>query len=311
MLKYTIERILYGILTMWAVVTITFFLMKAIPGNPFATEGRISPAVIENLNRYYGLDKPLIIQYFKYLKSVITFDFGPSLTSATVDANYYIFKALPVSMQLGIQALIVSLVFGLLLGIIAALYHNKLLDYIAIIIAIIGVSVPSFIMARILMIIFSQKLGWFPIARWETMRHTILPTFALAALPMAQIARLMRANMLEVLGQDYFKTARAKGLGQFSIVMKHSVRNAILPVVSILGTVISNLLTGSFVIEKIFAIPGMGEALVKSIGNRDYPIIMATTVVYCFIFVSLSLVIDLIYPFIDPRIKVFGGDKGE
>ena len=304
MIKYIVKRILLAVLTIWAVVTITFVLMKLIPGNPFASEGNMSRAAFENMMRYYNLDKPIFIQYISYLKSVVTFDFGPSMVSSTIDTNYYITNALPVSMQLGLQALVVSLVFGIFLGVIAALNHNKILDYIAIIVAIIGVSVPSFIMSRILTMIFSQNLGWLPISRWESFAHTILPTIALATLPTAQIARLMRSSMLEVMNQDYIKTARAKGLASYQIVTKHAIKNAILPIISILGTIISGLLTGSFVIEKIFGIPGIGDALVKSIGNRDYPIIMSSTIVYCLVLVITTLIIDLIYPLIDARIKL-------
>lgn len=309
MAKYILKRVIMAIITMWAVVTITFIIMKIIPGNPFATEGRVSKAAVENLMRFYKLDQPLFIQYLNYLKSVITFDFGPSMTSSTIDANYYISKGLPVTIQLGLQALIVAIVLGMFLGIIAALNQNTILDYMAIVIAIIGVSVPSFIMARILTLVFSQSLGWFPIARWESPMHTVLPTFALAALPIAQIARLMRSTMLEVINQDYIKTAKAKGLSKLVIIIKHALKNSMLPIVAALGTTASNLLTGSFVIEKIFGIPGMGDALIKSIGNRDYPIIMAATVVYCLVLITIMLLIDLIYPFIDPRIKISGGGK--
>ncbi len=307
--KYILTRVIYAVFTLWVVVTITFVIMKAIPGKPFASEGKISPQAYQNLLHYYKLDRSYPEQYLGYLKSIVTLDFGPSLRSSTIDANYYIQKGLPVSMQLGVQALIVSLGMGLVLGIVASLYHNKAPDYIAIIIAIIGVSVPSFIMAKVLTTIFSVGLHWFPVAGWKSFEYTILPTFALAFLPMAQIARLMRSSMLEVMGMDYIKTAKAKGLRRFSIIIKHAIRNAILPIVSISGTIITNLLTGSFVVERIFTIPGMGESFVKSIGNRDYPVIMAATVVYCFVLIFFTLVVDLLYPLIDPRIKLVGGGK--
>ncbi len=304
---YVAKRIGYAIVTLWAVVTITFIMMQLVPGGPFAGEGNISSTSIENLEAFYGLDKPLPVQYLKYLKSVVTWDFGPSMTNAKLSPNYYISNNLPVTIQLGLQATILAVSGGLLLGIVAALYHNKFLDYFSIVFAIIGVSVPSFIMARILTIIFAQKLGWFPVARWETFSSTILPTVSLAFLPMAQIARLMRSSMLEVLGMDYIKTAKAKGLTRPAVIVKHAIRNAILPVVSMLGTTIARLLTGSFVIEKIFAVPGMGEALIKSINGRDYPVIMAATVVYCLVLIVLTLAVDLIYPLIDPRIELVKG----
>ncbi len=306
--KYVAKRLGYAVITLWAVVTITFCMMQIVPGSPFAGEGKVSSTAQANMEAYYGLDKPLPVQYAKYLVSVATWDFGPSMTNPKLSPNAYISNNLPITMQLGIQATVVSVTFGLLLGIIAALFHNKFLDYFAMVFAIVGVSVPSFIMARLLVIVFAQNLGWFPVAQWNSFSSTILPTLALAFLPMAQIARLMRSSMLEVLGMDYIKTAKAKGLTQSAIIFKHAVRNAILPVVSMLGTTVAGLLTGSFVIEKIFAIPGMGDALIKSINNRDYPVIMAATVVYCIILIALTLFIDLIYPLIDPRIDIVKGD---
>lgn len=307
--KYVLKRIGYAIITLWAVVTITFIMMQLVPGSPFAGEGNISSTSVANMEAYYGLDKPLIVQYFKYLKSVATWDFGPSMVNAKLSPNYYISNNLPITIQLGLQATVLAVAGGLFLGIIAALYHNKFLDRFSIVIAMLGVSVPSFIMARILTIVFAQNLGWFPVARWETAASTVLPTLALAFLPMAQIARLMRSSMLEVLGMDYIKTAKAKGLTRPAVIVKHAVRNAILPVVSMLGTTVAGLLTGSFVIEKIFAVPGMGDALIKSINNRDYPVIMAATVVYCLMLILLTLVVDLIYPIIDPRIDIVKGEN--
>ena len=307
MAKYILKRLGYAILTIWAVVTITFILMKAIPGDPFADEGKVSAAAIENLRAFYKLDQPIFIQYLNYLKAVATFDFGPSMVSSTLDANYYITKGLPVSMQLGMQALIVALIGGVVLGTIAALNHNRWPDYVSVVIGILGVSVPSFIMARILITIFSVNLKLLPVSGWDTMANTVLPTIAVAALPMAQIMRLMRSSMLEVMGMEYIKTAKAKGMKRISIIVKHGIRNGILPIISSLGTITTNLLTGSFVIEKIFAVPGMGEALVKSVNNRDYPVIMAAAVVYSIILIVLTLAIDILYPFIDPRIKKLGG----
>ncbi len=306
--SYVIKRIGYAIITLWAVITITFCMMQVVPGSPFAGEGNVSETAQANMEAYYGLDKPLPVQYVKYLTSVATWDFGPSMVNPKLSPNDYISNNLPITIQLGLQATVVAVTGGLLLGIIAALFHNKFLDYFAMVIAIIGVSVPSFIMARLLTIVFAQNLGWFPVARWDSFASTILPTIALAFLPMAQIARLMRSSMLEVLGMDYIKTAKAKGLTRSAIIVKHAIRNAILPVISMLGTTVAGLLTGSFVIEKIFAIPGMGDALIKSINNRDYPVIMASTVVYCIVLIALTLFIDLIYPLIDPRIDLVKGD---
>lgn len=305
--KYVLKRIGSAIVTIWAVVTITFIIMQLVPGSPFAGEGKISETAKANLAAYYGTDKPMPVQYAKYLKSVATWDFGPSMVNDKLSPNAYIENNLPITIQLGVQAMIVAILGGLFLGIIAALFHNRFLDYFAMVIAIIGVSVPSFIMARILTVVFAQQLNWFPVARWETFASTILPTVALAFLPMAQIARLMRSSMLEVLGMDYIKTATSKGLTRSAVIVKHAIKNAMLPVITMLGTTVAGLLTGSFVIEKIFAIPGMGDALIKSISSRDYPVIMASTVVYCIMLITLTLIIDLIYPLIDPRIDLVKG----
>lgn len=306
---YVAKRVGYAFITLWAVITITFIIMQLVPGGPFDDEGKISAAAKANLEAYYGLDQPKIVQYGNYLKSVATWDFGPSMRTPKLSPNDYINNNLPVTMQLGMQAALVAILGGLILGTVAALFHNRFLDYFAMVVAIIGVSVPSFIMARILTVVFAQNLGWFPVARWESFSSTILPTVALSFLPMAQVARLMRSSMLEVMGMDYIKTAKSKGLTRFAVITKHAIRNAILPVVTMLGTTVAGLLTGSFVIEKIFAIPGMGDALIKSIGNRDYPVIMAATVVYCIILIVLTLVVDLLYPIIDPRIDLVKGGK--
>lgn len=306
MLKYVLKRLGFAVLTLWAVVTIVFIIMKLIPGNPFMDE-KITEETLKSLMAYYNLDKPMWQQYLGYLKSVITFDFGPSMTSSTLDANYYITKGLPVSMQLGGQALLVALAGGLFLGTVAALNHNRWPDYVSVVIGILGVSVPSFIMARILISIFAVHLGWFPVSGWKTTLYTILPTLAVAALPMAQTTRLMRSSMLEVMGMEYIRTAKAKGIPRLRLIVRHGIRNAILPIVSSLGTTATNLLTGSFVVEKIFAIPGMGEALYKSVNNRDYPVIMAAAVVYSLVLIIITLLIDICYPLIDPRIKLKGG----
>lgn len=310
MKDYILKRLGYAILTIWSVATITFILMNIAPGSPFAAEGNISPKAIEAMNEFYGLNDPKIVQYFNYLVSIVTFDFGPSLTSISIQVNDYIIRGLPISMQLGVCALIIAVIIGSFLGIIAALNHNKALDYLASMIALLGVSVPSFIFARFLIQIFSVDMGLTPVSGWGTSQHMILPVIALAVMPMAQITRLTRSAMLEVLGQDYMKTAKAKGVSKFNVIWKHGVRNAMLPVITVLGIITSNLLTGSFVIEKVFGIPGIGEAFVQSIPNRDYPIIMAMTVIYCMILVFFTLVVDISYVFIDPRIRITGGDKG-
>lgn len=304
MTKYLLKRLGMSLVTLWAIITITFFLMHAVPGNPFAKEGKMPKVVYENLQKKYGLDKPLGQQYLIYLKNLAKGDFGDSMKSRVETVNEMIKRGFPVSARIGMQALIVALIFGPALGALAALYQNKFPDYMSMVLAIIGISVPSFIMGTIFIQFIARNVSWIPIGGWGTWQHTILPTLALSMMPLAYMARLMRSSMLEVLGQDYIKTAKSKGITKSAVIIKHAVRNAILPVVSILGTTISNLLVGSFVIEKIFGIPGLGLFFVKSINNRDYTLIMGTTIFYAIILIALLFIVDLAYMLIDPRIKL-------
>lgn len=304
MKKYLLKRLAMSLVTLWAVVTITFLLMHAVPGNPFAKEGKMPKVVYENLQAKYGLDKPLSDQYVIYLKNLLKGDLGESMKSRVETVNDMIGRGFPVSAQLGAQALVIALCFGPALGALAALYQNKIPDYISMIIAIIGISVPSFIMGTVLIQFIARNVDWIPIGGWGTWQHTFLPSIALSLMPLATMARLMRSSMLEVLGQDYIKTAKSKGISKAAVILKHAVRNAILPVISILGTTISNLMVGSFVIEKIFGIPGLGMFFVRSISNRDYTLIMGTTIFYAGILIFMLLLVDIAYMFIDPRIKL-------
>lgn len=306
MTKYITKRLGMSVVTMFFIITLTFFLMHSVPGNPINREGKIPPQVYKNLEVKYGLDKPISEQYLIYLKNILKLNFGESMKSKTETVNQMIARGFPVSARLGLQALILALISGPLLGCLAALYQNKVPDYIAMIFAIIGISVPSFIMGTLL-IQFIAKGGALPVSGWGSFKYTILPSIALSLMPTAQIARLMRSSMLEVLGQDYMKTAKSKGLSKAKIILKHGVRNSILPVVSVLGTITADLLMGSFVVEKIFGIPGLGRFFVNSITNRDYTLIMGTTVFYGLVLVIMILVVDILYVFIDPRIKLSGG----
>ena len=304
MKSYLLKRLVMSIITLWAVVTITFMLMHSVPGNPFAKEGKMPKVVYENLQKKYGLDKPLTTQYVIYMKNLLKGDFGQSMKSRVETVNDMIRRGFPVSARLGVQALLIAVIFGPALGALAALYQNKIPDYISMIVAIIGISVPSFIMGTIFIQFIARNVGWLPIGGWGTWRHTLLPSVAMSLMPLATMARLMRSSMLEVLGQDYIKTAQSKGITKSAVILKHAVRNAILPVVSILGTTISNLLVGSFVIEKIFGIPGLGMFFVRSISNRDYTLIMGTTIFYAGILIAMLFLVDLAYMYIDPRIKL-------
>jgi len=299
------------LLSLYLIITATFFLMRAAPGGPFSGEKKLPPEIEANLNAYYGLDQPWYKQYFDYLVSIAQWDFGPSFKYKGQSVNDLINDGFPVSFMLGMEAIFLAVAFGVFLGVIAALRHNKWQDYSAMVFAVIGISVPSFIMASVLQYFFAMKLGLFPVARWETFAHTVLPALALASTPMAFIARLTRSSMLEVLSNDYIKTAKAKGLSGATITVKHAIRNALLPVVSYMGPLTAGILTGSFVIEKIFGIPGLGSHFVLSISNRDYTTIMGVTVFYSVLLLVSILLVDLAYGLIDPRIKLAGGKKGE
>lgn len=293
----------YFALTFYLIVTLTFFLMKMLPGDPFTQDRALPQEVLDSLMRHYGLDKPISEQYLIFLKSIAHFDFGPSIKYKSKSVTDIIFEGFPVSAFLGLQALLLSVSFGLMLGTISALWHKQWQDHVAMFLAVICISTPSFIMATLLQYVFALKLDLFPIARWETWMHSFLPTLALAALPTAFIARLTRSNMLEVLQQDYIKAARAKGLSSFQIVRYHALRNACLPVIAYFGQLTANILTGSFIIEKIYAIPGLGQWFVMSISNRDYTVIMGMTIFYSLIMITAGLLADVLYVFFDPRIK--------
>ncbi|WP_144480787.1 ABC transporter permease [Cytobacillus oceanisediminis] len=304
MLQYIIKRLGSMALTLLVIITLTFFLMHTIPGSPFNEERATSEAVQKNLESFYHLDEPLYVQYILYLKSVVTFDFGPSIKKSSQTVNEMLGRGFPVSFELGMVTLIVAIFSGILLGIIAALRHNGIIDYLAMTIAVVGISVPNFVMATLLIQQLAVTWQILPVATWTSPKHMILPTLALATGPMAIIARLTRASMLEVLTQDYIRTAKAKGLSPVKIVFKHALKNALLPVVTILGSLAASILTGTFVIEKIFAIPGMGKYFVESINQRDYPVIMGTTIFYSTVLIVMLFLVDLAYGILDPRIKL-------
>lgn len=305
MAKYVLKRLGFAVLVIWVVVTLTFVLMHTLPGNPFESAGKRMPdSVLQNLKRYYNLDKPVIIQYWSYIKSILRLDLGPSMKSSSMTVNDYIKKGFPVSAHLGLQAFLIALALGLVLGVVSALWHNRWPDHITMILSAIGMSVPGFVIATLLINYLGVKWNLFPIALWRSWRHTIMPSLSLAFLPMSYIARLMRSSMLEVLSQDYIKTARAKGLSNGAVIIRHAATNAILPVISVLGLILTGLVTGSFVIEKIFSIPGMGDMFVKGVLNRDYPVVLGSTLFYCTLLTIINLITDIAYKIIDPRIKL-------
>lgn len=309
MLGYIFKRLVYIVIAMYLIITATFFLMQLAPGSPFASEKSFPPAIEEQLNAKYGLDNPWYIQYKDYLVSTLSFDFGESMKYKGRSTNDIISESFPVSVALGIQAMILSIGIGILLGVISALYHNKLPDYVSTVIAILGISVPSFILAGLFQYYLSFKAGWFPVSGWKGFSYTILPSLAIALTHAGFIAKLTRSSMLEQTNSDYVKLARAKGIGKWTVVVKHTLRNALLPVITYLGPLSAGVITGSFIIEQIFAIPGLGRHFVTSITNRDYTVIMGTTVFYSIILLFAVLIVDILYGVIDPRIKLKGAKK--
>lgn len=310
LLKYTIGRFISIILVIFIIISATFLLMHAIPGGPFTGEKNLPEAVMKNIMERYKLNDPLWKQYVDYLGNIVRGDFGPSFKYEDRSVNDIIADGFPVSAALGLLSAVLALSVGIPAGIIAALRHNKWADYIVMFGATIGISVPNFITATLLIYVLALKLELLPAAMWGGIEYAIMPAIALAALPTAVIARLTRSSMLEVMGQDYIRTAKAKGLDIVTIIWRHALKNALMPVVTYLGPMIAFILTGSFVIESIFAIPGLGRYFVMSIYNRDYTVILGVTIFDSIILVLLNFLVDIAYVFLDPRIKLDGRKDG-
>lgn len=310
MAKYIFKRLGYSLLSLLVIVTVTFFLMRLAPGNPFAAEQQlVTPQIQEQLNEAYGLNDPWYEQYFTYVKNVATFDFGESMKYRGRSTNDMIAESFPVSVTLGASSLLFAIGFGVLLGVISAMYHNKTGDYIATVISVLGISIPSFVLAGLMQYQLGLKLGWFPISGWKSNIHIVLPSLALGLGYMGNIAKLTRSSLLEQNTSEYVKLAKAKGLKKWGVVFKHSLRNALLPVVTYLGPLTAGILTGSFVIENIFAIPGLGRHFVQSINNRDYTLIMGITVFFAIVLLIAVFIVDILYVVLDPRIKLEGDDN--
>jgi len=304
MIRFLLKKIFILFLSLFMVASLTFALMQMIPGDPFTQEKAVPEEILKAMYHHYGLDQPWYVQYYRYMKGLITFDLGPSFKYQGRTVTEIIREGFPVSMTLGFEALILSIFFGIALGSLAALKHLKWQDHITMVIAVLGISIPSFILATFLQYLISMKFDLLPVARWGSFDHSILPALSLAALPTAFIARLTRSNMVEIMQEDYIQTARSKGLNSFQIVIRHALRNALLPVVTYLGPLTTAILTGSFAVEKIFGIPGLGQWFVMSITNRDYTVIMGTTVFYSAILMLCVLLVDILYCLIDPRIQL-------
>lgn len=303
-LVYILKRMLLAILTVWIVITVTFFVMRAVPGGPFMGEKAITPAAQAALEAKYGMDKPLFEQYTTYLSDIVTkFDFGPSLKNRGRDVMDVITDGFKTSIPLGLSAAGIALVTGVVLGAIAALRRNKFIDKVIMVITTAFVSMPSFIMGSLLLIVFAIKFPILP-ANGAAAGGLILPVVTLALYPMAYITRLTRSSMLDVLGQDYIRTARAKGVSPSKVIFKHALKNSLIPVATYFGPMLAYIVTGSLVVEQIFAVPGIGRAFVSSITDRDYPMIMGTTIVLATLIVVMNLVSDILYKVIDPRITL-------
>lgn len=307
-MKYLAKRIALMAVTLWLIITATFFLMNFLPGTPYANQEKLSEEQKVLLDKQYGLDKPVTERYVIYLKNVSQGDFGNSFQFQNQPVSDLIMKRIGPSIQLGVQAIILGTLVGILFGVIAAMRQNTWVDSAATIVAILGRSIPNFVFAVLLQFVFSIKLGWLPMGKWDQgMISTILPTIALAMSPMADSARFIRTEMVEVLSSDYIELAKAKGLSPTGVAFKHGLRNSLIPLVTLLGPMTVGLLTGSLVIENIFAVPGIGEGFVRSIMNKDYPTIMAITILYSTLLVVVMLIVDILYGLIDPRIRVSGG----
>jgi oligopeptide transport system permease protein len=305
MLRYILKRFTMMLITLFIIITATFFLMRAIPGGPFSFDRVLPPSVEEALEAKYNLDKPVIEQYFDYLLGIIRFDFGPSYVYFGQTVNEMMADGLPASATLGAAAIILIILLGLPMGIVSALNRNKPADRITMVIATVGVVVPSFVMATFLLYFFSIKVELFPTFGVESYMGYILPAICLAIGPVCGIARLARSSMLDTLSQDYIRTAESKGLSRSRIIIVHGLRNSLIPVTTSLGMIFAAMLTGTFVIEKIFAVPGLGRYYVSSISNRDYTAVMALTILSSAIMVVAVFIIDIIYLLIDPRIKLY------
>ena len=311
MIRYIIKRLVYAVLTLFVLISLTFFMMRMLPDDPFIGDKTVSATAMANMNAKYGLDKPVFVQYLMYMGNCLRGDLGISITYNR-DVMTIISESFLVSADLGIRAIIFAVIIGILLGAVAAIKRGSVWDSVSMFIAMIGVSVPSFILGAVLQYFLGLQLrktfgiNLFPIQGWGKFNQTLLPSFALGLGSLATVSRLMRTSMLDVLGQDYIKTAKSKGLSQGKILWRHALRNAIMPVVTVMGPTVASVLTGTFVIESIFNIPGLGKYFVTSIKDLDYTMIGGTVVFYGGLLIVCTLVVDLLYGFIDPRVKLEG-----
>ena len=308
MIKIILGRLLQLIPVLWIILTVTFFMSKLVPGGPFSDERQATPEVIAKLNEYYGLDKPLWQQYLAYIEKVARFDFGPSYTYQADSVNEVITRAFPISLQIGALAFVIAVLVGITAGVVAAVNKNKLWDYFPMSLAMVGICLPTFVTGPILALIFCLMLKIAPVSGWYGLNYVplhpaVMPAVTLGLFYAANIARLTRGGMLDILTQDFIRTARAKGVPDHQIILKHAIRGGLLPVVSFLGPAFAGLITGSFVVEKIFNVPGLGQEFIKSVFNRDYPLILGTVVFFGTLIVLFNLVSDIVQALMDPKTR--------
>ncbi|MEB6569813.1 oligopeptide ABC transporter permease [Staphylococcus auricularis] len=306
MLRYVLKRLGYMVVSLLIIMTITFFLMKLMPGSPFNDE-KLTPQQTEILNEKYGLNDPVIVQYVNYIKNVVTGDFGNSFQYNNQPVWDLIGPRLIPSIEMGITAMIIGVILGVILGVAAATKQNTWVDYTATVISVVAVSVPSFVLAVLLQYVFAVKLQWVPVAGWEGLSTAILPSLVLSAGVLATVTRYIRAEMIEVLSSDYILLARAKGNSTLRVLFGHALRNALIPVITIIVPMLAGILTGTLTIENIFGVPGLGDQFVRSIQTNDFSVIMATTLLFSTLFIVSIFIVDILYGLIDPRIRVQGG----
>jgi oligopeptide transport system permease protein len=303
MIRYVAQRLLQMIPVIWIIITLTFFMIRFVPGGPFTAERAVTPEIMRNLEAHYGLNKPLYRQYLDYCWSILRGDFGPSFKYPTRTVNEIIEDKLPVSLELGLWSLLVALGIGLPLGVLAAVKRNTWIDYLCSSVSMVGICVPTFVIGPLLILVFGIYFGWFNASGWYGPIDRVLPSLTLGSVYAAYVARLTRGGMLEVLSQDYIRTARAKGASERRVVMKHALRGGLAPVVSFLGPAIAGIVTGSFVIETIFQIPGIGREFINSATNRDYTLVLGTVIVYAAFIIAMNLLVDIAQVWLNPKLK--------
>jgi oligopeptide transport system permease protein len=303
MIRFVAQRLLQTIPVIWVIITATFFMIRFVPGGPFTAERAVAPEIMRNLEAHYGLNKPLYRQYLDYCASILRGDLGPSFKYPTRSVNEIIAEKLPVSVELGLWSLGVALGVGLPLGLLAAVRRNTWVDYLCSSVSMTGICIPTFVMGPLLILIFAIHFGWFNASGWYGPLDRVLPSLTLGSVYAAYVARLTRGGMLEVLSQDYIRTARAKGASEVRVLLKHALRGGLAPVVSFLGPAIAGIVTGSFVIETIFQIPGIGREFVNSAFNRDYTLVLGTVVLYAGFLIGMNLVVDVVQVWLNPKLK--------